>query len=226
MAQEAKKRNHSIIRIPLFFCVGWGSQVASSFTTVNCFGEFPNFFIDPIGNFDFSLCDGCYDIEDMEKHDACKEKNCGDLMLEGYFTGKTHTLDSEHCSYCSSEEFYVLRSKPLEKATSSLYSLALPAGAGKLQKAIITDGPEYGVMVTNFFRQDSKSLEKAEILLKKLQDLGYSNAEIADSRSIATLWCCSYVVIVDTAESKKQAKELKKKLKDQKIQGVTIRKLY
>ena len=216
-----------VIRIPLFYCVGWGSTVPSNYTTLDCLNPM-NAFIQPVGNTEFaSTCwDKCYkkNIKDIEKHDACVEKYCYDVMVEGYLTGE---VISEVDIMVPAYMFHVLRFKELSRSREAQhYTMSLPAGFQQPQTAPFSDGPQYGVMIANFFMTDTKARENAEKALEQVVSLGYENAVLVDSRQIPPLWCCSWVVLIERFDDKKQAKALVKKLDKKKVKNVVVRKMY
>ncbi|HUS68037.1 MAG TPA: hypothetical protein VMZ28_26070, partial [Kofleriaceae bacterium] len=141
LVEDAKAGQVSTVRMPITFCVGWGSEVPSEWTAAGCFTPHA-FFVTPTGDTKLlEECTACADGSDPDAYQACKEKRCN-LVVEGHFTGALVPPPRQD-QHSPSHVFAVERARLGDAAGATL---RLPAGAPPVAGAPIADGPRWGVM--------------------------------------------------------------------------------
>ncbi len=221
MAAQASKGKRSIIRMPLYPNVGWGCEVPSIWVATGDFNPDVAFIVPTGDTQHVDRCEQCFDLED-EQRGPCEDRHCS-MQVEGYFTG-TSTTPTEGCHEIG-YEFHINRSTT-RGGTPTRYLLGLAAGAAEPDGPPIDSGPAWGVMFANAFRNDPKALPRAQAKHQAVVDAGHTTAQLLDSRRIPTLWCCSWVVLVERFEHEKGARALARTLGKTALGKPIVRRLY
>ncbi len=208
-ASIAAAGSAGVLRMTWTHCVGWGSNVPSSYTTFGCFTPLA-VFVHPQGTPAFvKACEGC-----SREDAACVEAHCGLRLVEGYFTGKKRSERNDPedaASARTSYEFRVLHdaaaggSPVAPTDIDPSMELRLPAGSPQPEGAAIEDGPRFAV-VASFDRVWAPTTRTlAQNLSDQLKKSGISDAPVIDSRRVRTQWCCSLLVIAARAATAEEA---------------------
>jgi hypothetical protein len=222
MSEQAGREPPSTIRMPLYTNVGWGCEVPSIWVATGNFDPDVTFIL-PVG--DTALierCERCYDVEDEERRGDCITRRC-ELQVQGHFTGKI-TEPTAHCE-SAGHELHIERATA-QGSSPAPFFLALPGGAAPADGPPLADGPRWGVLFTNAFRHETNARERADALRARLVEKGHASAQVLDSRRVPTLWCCSFVVLVERFDDEKAARTLAKRLGREGFDGALVRQLY
>lgn len=222
MSADARKGLRSIVRLPLWQCIGWGSATPSAWVAAGCFNA-AVFFVTPTGDTRLiERCDACTGLTDG-KIDECRDKRCF-LVAEGYFTGKLHETEDGPPGEPGpvAHEFHIERARIGKQGR---LTLRLPGGAPPAAGPPIADGPKWGVMYADAFATDPNVAKKAADRAAQLKAAGF-DAEIIDSRRISSLWCCSQALLIGRFDSREKAQARAQEILKAKLPRPIVRQLY
>ncbi len=219
---EANRGGRAIVRMPLYTNVGWGCEVPSEFVATGQF-DAEVLFVLPTGDMRLvERCQACFDLDDTDRYDECVDARCT-LQVEGYFTG--HASAAKDTCHDIGHEFHIERAT-VRGGTRSQYFLGLAAGAAAPEGPAFSDGPRWGVMFAKAFRHDPNARARADAQQEVLVEAGHPDAMVLDSRRIATLWCCSWAVLVQRFEDEASARALARTLAKRGHPGALVRPLW
>lgn len=205
----------AVVTLTMTHCVGWGSATPSEYTVFGCFTPLA-IFVHPTNSPEFETrCRAC-----SREDDACVERECAPVRVEGRFTGKIHKvqMDPEDPSTArESYEFFVFRHEKAGATREALeidpaMEIRLPAGYPAPAGTPVTNGPRFAVVHEVDMVWAPTSLDLAHKLAEELKSSGMTKAFVMDSRLVPDIWCCSHLVVASRHTSLQEAKEAQKSL--------------
>lgn len=221
-AAAARGEPPSTLRIPIRLNGDWGCEVPSDWVATGYGDTYATFILVQGDRTLLEDCLRCKLLDDVAGRERCRTQRCN-LEAQGSFTGKT----TERADYCKhvGHEFRIERLAVVEPGAAP-FTLALPGGALPPDGPPVADGPRWGVLLTSAVRHEKGARARADALRERLVEKGHAKTQVLDSRRISTLWCCSFVVLVERFADEGPAKALAERLKREGFDGALVQALY